>query len=245
MGDSQPKRQRSLSSFDLVATTVHELKSPLVLMRGLANMLAEGQFGNLTQEQAKYINKIATTSERLLKLVTNLLVVNQLNHKRLRTATKPTAVNQVIDQVIDELSTQLKSRQVAVIWSRHLKLPPVLADEQLLYRVFYNLVDNTIKYSPPKTTITIRFRTGLRHLAIQIRDQGIGIKKQEIGLLFERFGTVTQPVSAQADSSGLGLFIVKSLVELQGGHVSVSRLRQGSCFTINLPTISQLELFDG
>lgn len=235
--------KRKLAAMDLVATTAHELKSPLVFMRGLSAMLRDQQFGSLNVEQTKYIDKINATSDRLLQLVANLLTVNQVANRAVKAEANPVGVNKVIRQVLAELAPQLTAKQMTVLWTDHTKLPPVIGDEQMLYQIFYNLVDNTIKYSPAKTTLTIKFRTGLKHLAVQLRDQGLGLKKQELGLLFERFGSISQPINSQAGSSGLGLFIVKSLVELQGGKVTANRLRRGSCFTVSLPTMLQLELF--
>ncbi|MBI3984124.1 HAMP domain-containing histidine kinase [Candidatus Microgenomates bacterium] len=239
-----PARKPRLAPMDLVATTAHELKSPLVLISGLVEMLAAAEFGKVTQKQIRYLEKIGGASERLLRMIDNLLTINKSEHGQLRIVLEPLSIIQVIKRVLDELQPKILAKQMTVIWPPHLAVPPVLADGQLVYQVFFNLLDNTLKYSPARTTVNIRFRRGPGYLAVQVRDQGYGIKPSDLMKLFERFGQVNQPISAQASSSGLGLFIVKNLVQLMGGQVSAKRLKQGTCFTVSLPTVQQLGLFD-
>ena len=243
MEQTQSQRQPKLKPMDLVATTAHEFKSPLVLISGLAEMLRAGQFGKLNPRQARYISRIDNASLRLLGMVENLLTIHRNHHGRLQIGLEPTSATEALKAVLKELQPALIQKQMTVVWAPDLKAAPVLADKQLLHQIFYNLLDNTIKYSPPKTTITIKFTRSSQYLNIQIRDQGFGIKPAELKKLFARFGAISKPISTQAGSSGLGLYIVKNLVELLGGHVRARVLKQGSCFSVSLPTVSQLELF--
>lgn len=238
-------RQLRLKPLDLVATTAHELKTPLVLITGLAEMLQKGNFGRLTKDQSRYIGKIENASERLLQMVENLLTINRSEHGRLMLQFEPVSVTTVMQRVLEELAPRITQQQMTIIWAPHLNLPPVRADNSSLYQVLFNLLDNTLKYSPAGSTVTLRFKRLPGRLVVQIRDQGFGIKPSDINKLFERFGVVNQPIGANASSSGLGLFIVKNLVQLQGGEISVKRLRRGTCFSLSLPAVDQMELFGG
>ncbi|MBI4101017.1 HAMP domain-containing histidine kinase [Candidatus Microgenomates bacterium] len=245
MAHAKPRQTKSLklAPFDLVATTAHELKSPLVLIKGLASMLAEGQFGKINQRQARYVARIGQACERLLRLTESLITINRSQHQRLVPRQEPIAITRLITHIISELQPRIAKQHMTIVWSPFLKVPPVLADPDYVHQVFFNLFDNALKFSPIKSTITVKLRRGDNHLAVQISDQGVGVKPSDMKYLFERFGQSGQPVQAHAGSSGLGLFIVKSLVELQGGAVSAQSLRQGTCFTVKLPIAQQLELF--
>lgn len=241
----EPKKQTKAQTkpLDLVATTAHEIKSPLTLINGLAAMLAGEEFGKTTLAQRKYLGRIMQTSERLLTIVDGILTVNRSQHRRLSLQLQPMMISALIKEVVDELDPQLKARDMRVRLQITRKVPPVIADKGCMHQILYNLVDNAIKYSPVKTVISIKVSLKEDQLVIQISDQGIGIKPTEIEKLFERFGNRAQPVSEQAGSSGLGLFIVKNLVELQGGSISATTLSNGTCFTVTLPVAQQLALF--
>ena len=233
-----------LKPLDLVATTVHELKTPLTLISGLSTMLEQGQFGKLNDQQTRYIAKISDVSQRLLVLVESLLIVNKSHHQRLRLSLQPVSIPVVIQNVLDELEPRLQQCQIVIKWRHSRSIEPVLADRDSLYQIIYNLVDNAIKYSPAKTTITIKFRHQEGWLYLRVSDQGIGVKPNELKYLFRRFGKVGQPVGAHASSTGLGLYIVKKLAESQGGKVRAQTLRRGTCFIVQLPVARQLLLFN-
>ncbi len=243
MVEMSPRKPR-LRALDLVATAAHELKSPLVFIGGLSEMLAAGHLGRLSSTQRDYIQRMNTAAGRLLQLVENLLMVNKSHYGRLSLELEPTTVATVLGEVLGELGPRLIEKKIGVIWSRDVPLPPVLADAQLLYQILFNLLDNSAKHAQAPASISIRFRRNQDKLIIQLHDRGFTIKPSDLTKLFERFGSFGQPLSVQASTSGLGLFIVKSLVELMGGSITAKRMRQGTRFTIGLSIVHQLELFD-
>ena len=243
MAETHARKPR-LRGLDLVATTAHELKSPLVFIGGLSEMLAAEQLGRLSKSQRDYILRINRAAARLLQLVDNLLIVNKSHYGRLSLSLEPTSVAGVLKDVLTELGPRLLEKKISVIWGRDVALPPVLADAQLLYQIFFNLVDNTIKHAQGNASVSIKFRRNAAMLIIQLDDRGFTIKPAELSRLFERFGAFNQPLSTQAAGSGLGLFIVRSLVVLMGGEITARRLRRGTSFAISLPIVHQLELFD-
>jgi two-component system, OmpR family, phosphate regulon sensor histidine kinase PhoR len=245
MGDSHSAGGRATDDqFNLVVSTVHELKSPLVLIQGLTSMLLENEFGKLTQDQRDAIERIGFSSRRMLKLIDGLLSVGRWREKRPNLTVEPIMLSSLLNSVLNELRPTMDKKHIFINSSFGKVLPTVLGDWQMVYQIMFNLLDNALKYSPPRSTIRMRVLRKNSFLQVKISDQGAGINPKELGILFERFGTTsTKPVDSQTGSSGLGLFIVKNLIELHGGYVSVTPLTSGTCFSIGLPINAQLPLF--
>lgn len=249
MGESN-KRQKTVadlsgSQFNLVVNAVHELKSPLVLIQGLANMLLDQEFGSINTEQRQAIERIAVSSQRLLRLIDGLLNIGRWREKSPRLIASPIAMPDLLNSVLEELKPIITRRSIIVKRDYKKIVPSVLGDWQLVYQIIFNLVDNALKYSPPRSSIQINLSQKGGFLHVRIRDHGIGINPKEVGLLFERFGnTGKQVFEPHAGSSGLGLFIVKNLAELHGGFVSVKPLARGTSFNVGLPITDQLPLFN-
>lgn len=228
---------------DVLATMAHELKTPLTLITGLASMLEAGQFGKLNPKQSRYIERIGSVSDRLLLLIESLLVMSRSQADGHQLDLEPVSVPAVVKAVLAELESELEQSHISIKLLHKRSMAPVLADQESLYQIIYNLVDNATKYSPPRTTITIKYRVEAGALQLRISDEGIGIKPSEIEQLFRRFGKIGRPISAHAGSTGLGLYIVKKLVESQGGTIRAQSLKTGTCFVVVLPVVEQLDLF--
>lgn len=236
-------KQLRLTPLDLVATTVHELKSPLVVIGGLSELLVAGELGRLNIKQRQALIRINQVSERLLHTVNSLITLNRAKHGSLMLTQNPINLVSVIEDVISELAPALKKSKVKIIKPKRPSLPQVLGDRLLLHQLFYNLIDNTAKYAPANSKLRLRYKKKTKQLEIQLIDRGFAVSSGELKYLFERFGSQVQPVRAHGGSSGLGLFIVKNLAELQGGNVRAKPLGKGTCLTVSLPVARQLELF--
>ena len=129
--------------------------------------------------------------------------------------------------------------------TRRQRLPLVLADENRLRQVLVNLIDNAIKYSMPGSDVRIDSKVQGDELVTSITDSGVGVSSAQVDKLFKKFGRVYNPLSVKAGGTGLGLFIVKSLVESHGGRIWVtSREGRGSKFSFSLPVAKQLPLLN-
>lgn len=238
-------KDNQFSAIDIVAAASHELKTPLTVISGLADMMLKGQCGTLANQQRQYLERIETSSDRMLALLNSLLSVGKLHRGALAIEPEPVLLKAVVYQVAKELSPLIKQRRVKLDVRSGRPALPVLVDKEFAYQIVFNLLDNAIKYSYPKTVVTIKFKGRGDKQALLISDQGIGIRPGEFKHLFTRFGTTAQPVNAHSGSSGLGLFIVKNLVEQIGGQVYARALPRGSCFVVELPLAKQLTLFSG
>ncbi len=216
----------------------HELKTPVAVIKGYA--------GTLRREDANWDRKtieaglaaIEEESDRLAELIDNLLEVSKIQAGVLKIRPEPVDLKSVIDDVVERFSVQtLRHRFVEDLPE---KLPLVSADPVRLRQVLDNLVSNAIKYSPNGGIIRIGAWSNDHTVTVYVADQGIGIPPEEQGRLFKRFYRVDTSERRSTKGTGLGLYLVKSLVEAHGGRVWVhSEPGKGSTFFFTLPVYSE------
>ncbi|HIA91561.1 TPA: HAMP domain-containing histidine kinase [Candidatus Saccharibacteria bacterium] len=231
--------QLNMLENELIAIAAHELKSPLTAIKNLALYASDDQ-----SELLDDLARIAHISDRSLKLVHSLLDVEKLRSGAAHIKNEPVNLVQVSYNVGQMLEPVLKQKQQQLrIYERPLQ--PIFSDENYVEQIMYNLIDNAAKYSAKGQPIEIRFAKETNRQNIRIRDYGSGISKSEWAALFKKFGKLKQPLSKQADSTGLGLYICKQLSESIGGKLYLQPRRIGSCFVLQLPLMEQLDLWHG
>ncbi len=241
----QKEREIEAVKSDFISIVSHELRTPLTAIKGFLSMLLKQDFGTLTEKQFHFMNRVYQTNQRMIGLVEDLLDMSHIESGKIRLKVGPLAMEPVINEVVSELASKGFERQIMLKVSRKQKLPLVLADETRLRQILTNLVDNAIKYSLPKSEVTIDFKVHANELVTSVKDQGVGITAVHIERLFQRFGRIYNPMSMQAGGTGLGLYIVKNLVESHGGRIWVtSREGKGSRFSFSLPVAKQLPLLN-
>ncbi len=230
---------------DFVAIVSHELRTPLVASKGFLSMVLAGDAGELNEQQQRYLSRVYQANERMVELVDNLLDVASLDAGRLRLSVKPTSLESVVTDVTTELAAAATARRITIEVRRRQRLPLVLADESRLRQILLNLVDNAIKYSGVGTQVELSFRQRDNELITTVSDHGPGITAVQQKQLFTKFGRLYHPLSLEARGTGLGLYIVKQLVESQGGRIWVANAaEQGSRFSVALPIANQLPLIE-
>jgi two-component system phosphate regulon sensor histidine kinase PhoR len=219
-----------------VANVSHELRTPLTTIKGYAETLLEGA---LKEEVAsQFVQVIKRHSDRLEKIVEDLLILSKIESKEFQLKMESLSVSDLIGDVLDFLKEPLNKRKMSVSVG---ELPPTLlvfGDRQYLEQVLMNILDNAIKYGREKGTITISTtERDQREVEISVKDDGIGIPKEDLSRVFERFYRVDKGRSHELGGTGLGLSIVKHIVQAHGGKVwADSQLGEGSTFYITLPT---------
>ncbi len=219
---------------DFVSTVSHDLRSPLTLMRGYATMLE--MVGDINDQQRNYVQKIITGVESMSRLVNNLLDLGRIE-AGVGLQVERVAVMDILNVVVDTLRLQAEQKEIRLSVETSPDLPQLLeADRALLQQAIYNLVENAIKYTPPKGSVTLRARSRGVALQFEVQDTGIGIAPADQPRLFEKFFRGSQREARVQRGSGLGLAIVRSIVERHGGKVWVeSALGQGSTFYVVIP----------
>ncbi len=241
----QKEREMEAAKSDFISIVSHELRTPLTAIKGFLSMLLKKDFGGLSDKQFHFLSRVYQTNQRMIGLVEDLLDMSHIESGKIRLKVAPLAMEPIIQDVVSELASKGFERQIMLKVNRKQKLPLVLADEARLRQIMTNLIDNAIKYSLPKSEVIIDFRVQGTELVTSIKDQGVGITAAHIERLFQRFGRIYNPMSMQAGGTGLGLYIVKNLVESHGGRIWVtSREGKGSRFSFSLPVAQQLPLLD-
>jgi len=235
----------SMSEYDLISIVSHELRSPLTAIRGYLSMLETMDAGNLTEKQRLFIGRIDQSSQRMADLIEKLLDLGSIESGNLNLSIAPTALENIVQAVALELGDKAKKAELDIIITDKKRLPMVLADPGRLQQIVTNLLDNAIKYSPQGGPIHITFKQDAEDVIIMISDEGVGIPADQFNKLFTKFGRLYHPSTIDRPGSGLGLYIVKRLVECHGGRIWLtSKEGKGSKFSFSLPIAKQLPLLD-
>lgn len=239
----QKDKQLEEIKSDFISIVSHELRTPLSAIKGFMSMILNNDFGPLNDKQSHFLLKVEQSNQRMIHLVEDLLDVSRIENGRISLMPRPVSIDKVIVEVASELFNRAFERQITIKVARHRRLPLVLADEVRLRQIVVNLIDNAIKYSLPQSEVVINFKVDGDELITNIRDYGVGITASQVDRIFQKFGRIYNPMSIQAGGTGLGLYIVKNLVESHGGRIWVtSREGKGSKFSFSLPLAKQLPL---
>jgi PAS domain S-box-containing protein len=225
---------------DLLATVSHELRTPLATIKGYSTMILD-YFAKLTSEETReYLKSIDNSTDRLSKLVDNLLETSRLEAGLLNLEKTPVAITQLIEKVAVEAS--IRDNQRHTFATRGKRLPRANIDAKRIRQVLDNLIDNATKYSPPDTEIIIAAEQSGDELLLSVADHGPGIPAGELRNIFDRMYRIEQRVYSGADGMGLGLYICQRLVEAHGGKIwAESILGQGTTIKFTLPAGSNIK----
>ncbi len=233
---------RLKSSF--LATVSHELRTPLTSIIGYSEMLSEGLAGALNPEQAEYVRTIVDKGETLLKLISSILDISQIEAGKVRLAFEPVDVGELLHNALTSVAPQAQKKGVQLRVRRpEGPQPRVGADRDKLRQVVVNLLANAVKFTPTGGAVSVQLgeqalqpELGREGYRIVVDDSGVGIPQDQFDRIFQSFYQVDNSSTREFGGAGLGLAIVKSFVEGHGGVVRVaSELGQGTRFTAVLP----------
>jgi signal transduction histidine kinase len=221
---------------DFVANVSHELKTPLALVRLFAETLEMGrvQGPEKAQEYYRVINK---ESQRLTQLINNILDFSRIEAGRKEYRFAPADVGRIVSEVLDAYRFQIEQQGFRLEVEIADDLPEVMADKEALSQALLNLVNNSIKYSRDEKFLRLDVRHEPGRVLIAVADRGIGVAKSEHKKIFEKFYRAEDSLVHETKGSGLGLPLVRHIMEAHGGSVEVeSSHGKGSTFTLILPT---------
>ena len=217
---------------EIIAVASHELRTPLTSILGFAKTLRQPEFASDPKWRDEFLGSIERQSDRLLRMVEDMFTLNVLENGRTLTTMGRVPLDDLCREVVEGLGTRGSRVRVRL----EPDLPWLVTDRDLLGRVLMNLLDNALKYSPPESTCEIGARRAGESIELWVRDRGIGIPDGERERIFEPFYQVDSGSVRRFRGAGLGLGVVKGLVEHLGGTISVeSTLGRGSTFTVALP----------
>jgi signal transduction histidine kinase len=210
----------------------HELKTPLTTLKGLSELLLDFE---LTEAQRReLIQDLHGQADRMEKLIGDILAVSRIDSGRISVDLARVDADDVIKHVCDEVRPMLKGRTLKCRVPEN--LPTIMGEARKLHQILVNLLTNAIKYSEPGSQITLSAHSEPSAVRFEVSDQGVGIRREHMPRLFEKFYRADDPAVRRTSGTGLGLYIVRSLVAMLGGQVHVrSRHGKGSVFIVTLP----------
>ncbi len=234
--DITTKKENEKLRSDMVNLMSHELRTPITSIQGFAEMLKLDE--NIPEESREYLETIANESQRAANLLSNFLSVANLQQSDKQVFHKsPVRVNQVVEEVVGNLRDTAKQKRIRLVDRMGRHIPPIAADRGLLTKAILHLVDNAVKYSPERSSVIISTILESDFLKVEIEDRGYGIPPAEQEKIWNKFYRVARDgQDKEEESTGLGLSLVKEIVEQHSGSVEVqSEVGRGSKFSFKIP----------
>lgn len=214
----------------------HELRTPLNALLGFGSLLDDGALGPLLPEQLHAVQRMLSSADNLLALIDDLLDVSRMQAGRFSLAPEPMALAEVAKGALEPLAPLAARKGLTLVNRVPATLPALEADPQRIGQVLSNLLANAIKFTPEGGRIELRALREGEHLRCEVEDTGVGIASEDFPKLFQRFSQLDSSYTRRVGGAGLGLSIVKGLVEAHGGTLGVqSELNRGSVFWFTLP----------
>jgi len=222
---------------EFVSMVSHELRTPMTSIKGYTDLMLMESVGALTDGQEKFLSIVRSNVNRLTMLVDDLLDISRIESGRLELTPESMSLQEAVDRVVASMEARANEKELILRSQLPSDLPMVRADSDRVAQILTNLVGNACQYTPSggEVVVSAQVRDGEVHLSV--RDTGIGISPGDREKIFDRFFRADSPEVQGVSGTGLGLPIVKSLVEMHGGRIWVeSELGEGTSFTFTLPT---------
>jgi PAS domain S-box-containing protein len=235
---------------EFLANMSHELRTPLNSILGMTEALLEQVFGNVNERQIKALQTIERGGSHLLELITDILDIAKIESGQMELDCKPTAIESLCQSSLTFVRQQAIAKRIRIKTQFPTNLPDLLVDELRIRQVLINLLNNAVKFTMEEGQITLAVAFISQsddlldmnnYLQIAITDTGIGISAENINKLFQPFIQIDSALNRKYQGTGLGLALVKQIVELHGGTVRLkSEVGVGSCFTVALPYVDHV-----
>lgn len=217
---------------NFISLMSHDLKTPVAKIAGMADVMVQKYKGN--DDLSRDLTSIIDSTKELNKFITSILDLTKIESRNLTLNKQSKDINKIIEDVIDGLRFEAAEKEVSFDKSLD-PLYPIEVDVNLMVRVISNLIENAIKYSGERSTISVRTWDDEKWVYVEIKDNGVGIAPEDLENIFEKFYRVKNDASHKIKGTGLGLYLVKYFVELNGGQITAeSTVGEGTTFTIKL-----------
>lgn len=218
-----------------ISTVSHELRTPLACVKEAIAVVLDGAAGKVKDKQRDFLDIAARNIDRLAMLINDVLDFQRLEAGRMNFNIRQNDINRVVEEVHRTMFSYARKKKVEFSLELDGKLPKAEFDSDKIFQILTNLVGNAIKFTPEQGRVSVSTKCRAEELVIRVSDTGMGIPKQSIPKIFDRFYRVQRP-GKEIQGTGLGLAIVKRIVVRHGGRIELkSELDQGTTFTFFLP----------
>jgi len=228
---------------EFLANMSHELRTPLNAITGFSELMIDGKVGPISSEQAEFLGDILSSSKHLLALINDVLDLAKVEAGKMEFYSEPVSLTKLIGEVTETLRAIAAEKKIVIGTDVAAEVDQVSTDPAKLKQVLYNYLSNALKFTPEGGTVIVRARPETSSsFRIEVEDNGIGIRDEDIGKLFSEFRQLDSGIAKKSQGTGLGLALCKRMVEAQGGSVGVqSTFGKGSVFYIVLPRFGDRE----
>ncbi len=226
---------------EFISIAAHQLRTPLSAIKWVIKMILDGDAGELNVEQKDLLRKGYISNERIIRLVNDLLNVSRIEEGKFGFNFEKTDFQEILTTTKSNLEGLIAKNHQELIVQKPEKLPKVYLDKERMVMVLQNLLDNAIKYTPEYGKIEIIVTTDKKFLHVKVKDQGVGISKNDQAKLFSKFFRASNALKLETEGSGLGLFIVKNIIEKHNGSIELkSEEGRGTEISFSLPIEQKL-----
>jgi signal transduction histidine kinase len=221
---------------EFISMASHQLRTPLTAVKGYISMVNEGDAGKVSAEQRKLLDEAFASSQRMVYLIADLLNVSRLRTGKFVIEPSQVDLAEVVKEEVEQLKPTARSRKVKLHYSKPQQFPVVWLDETKMRQVVMNFIDNAIYYTPAGGTIEVALIAKQDTIEYTVKDDGIGVPKEDQSQLFTKFFRAGNARKARPDGTGLGLYMAQRVVSAQGGSVIFKSTEgKGSTFGFSFP----------
>jgi len=206
---------------EFISVAAHQLRTPLSAIKWVIKMILDGDAGKLNVEQQELLGKGYASNERIIRLVNDLLNVSRIEEGKFGFEFKKTDFQEVLDAAIGSVEGLIKKNHQEFTIKKPDNLPKVYLDKERMIMVLQNLLSNAIKYTPDYSRVEVIIQVDKQNLHVKIKDQGVGIPKADQPKLFTKFFRAANAVKLETEGTGLGLFMVKNIINKHNGQISL------------------------
>jgi signal transduction histidine kinase len=236
------RREATAAKSDFVSLVTHELRLPMTAIKGYTDLILGEMVGPLTAQQRDFLTTIKRSLQRMNVLINDLSDINRIDGGRMRFNLAPVELDELVAEVADELDNEITLREQTMLVDLADDLSPIVADRARLAQALRYLISNANKYTPEKGIIEVVATSTGPYVTVAVRDNGIGISEADQVQLFTQFFRSEEDQVRQQSGWGLGLALVKRLVEAHGGAIHCrSQKGQGSTFSFTVPAAAPVE----
>jgi circadian clock protein KaiC len=247
-GQDITKRKRALAELkvaneklnqiksDFFEVTTREIRSPLTTIKGYMEMLSNRAFGEINDEQKKYLEIMLRNTDQLDNLVSDLVDISSIESGNITFTLEKTSVSEMVNEAVEKIQPDAKVKNIAVKVEIEDQIPDLIVDQDRIKQVIRNILGYTIKFSPEKTTINLRAKKQENDVLFEIQDQGMDIPKDKQKKIFKAFYRAEEGKSTEYSGGGIRLALSRGIVTIHGGKMWVeSEEGKGSAFRFTLP----------
>ena len=223
---------------DMISLMSHELRTPLTSINGFAELLVIDD--KIPTESREFLQIISNESQRMSRMIDTFLTVTQLERADKQEVTKTALrLDEVVSETVNVMQPVAKKKRIRLVEQGNGAIPPVSADKSMITQALTKLIDNAVRYSPERTTVTISTVLEAETVRVVVEDRGYGVPQDSLDRIWEKFYRVARDGQEKdEESTGLGLSFVKEVIEQHGGSVAVeSEVGRGSKFSFALPRL--------